>query len=47
MIAVDWANLDVAGAFVLGAILATIATLSIMRLAVKLLAEIQRDSTKR
>lgn len=45
--AVDWDNLSVAGAFLLGAILATIATLAVMRLVSRFLVGIQHDSTKR
>lgn len=44
MIAIEWENLSVAGAFLLGAILATIATLRVMRLTSHFLTEIQRQA---
>jgi hypothetical protein len=40
--AVDWSNLTVAAAFVLGAILATIATIRIVRVAASTLREERR-----
>ena len=42
--AIAWENLSVAGAFLLGAILATIATVRVFRLAVDLVKR-ERDET--
>jgi hypothetical protein len=41
--AVEWSNLTVAGAFILGAVLATIATLRLMRVVVDYFKRTPRD----
>lgn len=40
--AVDWSNLTVAGAFVLGAVLATVATLRVVRSLTNLFSSVDR-----